>query len=68
MKPKGVAMLVVGDEMKAMLEQAEQGNLDRLAMRVYLADGTYEDIVAGGTEEERAKALAELQAIPAQGH
>lgn len=54
-----------GEEMLAHLRELvrleEAGELECTAMRVFHKDGTWQDIVLGGTEEEQAKALAELR-------
>jgi len=51
--------------LKALLEELqrknEAGELECTALRVFRKDGTYEDIVLGGTDEERAAALADLR-------
>jgi hypothetical protein len=53
----------VSSVFKNLKELAERGELPCVAMRVYNVDGTWEDIVlGGGSEEERANALASLQA------
>lgn len=60
------AVLATGKEesvaaLKDLLARAERGELGCMALRVYNANGTWEDIVLGAeTEEEREKALADL--------
>lgn len=50
------------EELKELKARAQQGEIESLAMRVYLKDGTYQDIVTGyKTEEERLVMLADLQ-------
>ena len=54
------------DEAKKVLEEltarAQQGDIETLAVRLYLKDGTYQDIVTGyKNEEERLAMLADLQ-------
>lgn len=47
--------------LEELLARAERGELGCMALRVYNADGTWEDVVLGAeTEEEREKALSEL--------
>ncbi len=38
----------------------ERGEFTCVALRVFLADGTWEDMALGGTEEEQEAALADL--------
>jgi len=47
--------------MKKLLAMAERDEIQCGAMRVFKADGTFEDIAFGGTEEERDEALAKLR-------
>lgn len=53
------------DEMKETLDdllaKAQRGELASFSARIFKADGTWEDIAAGGTAEERAEALAALR-------
>lgn len=49
------------DVLAEMLEKAEAGELDCVALRIFRSDGTVEDIAFGGTEEEQAAALAALK-------
>ncbi|MEJ8837742.1 hypothetical protein [Ramlibacter sp. AN1133] len=65
--PKDLEFRTVGlqGEMIAALEDLkarfERGEIRVAALRVYNADGTFEDVVLGGdTEEEREQALADL--------
>lgn len=46
--------------LKALAENARRPDFCCTALRIYNCDGTWEDIVLGGTESERAQALAEL--------
>lgn len=49
-------------QLKELIALTEQGDVESLSMRVYLKDGTYQDIVTGyKTEEERLEMLADLQ-------
>lgn len=65
-KPQMKVVLATGKEesvaaLEDLLARAERGELGCMALRVYNADGTWEDVVLGAeTEEERAKALADL--------
>ncbi len=45
-----------------LLKQAEAGDFDRLAMRLFRVDGTWEDIAVGGSPEWQEAARAKLQA------
>lgn len=54
------------DDAEKVLEEltalAQQGDIETLAVRLYLKDGTYRDIVTGyKTEEERLTMLADLR-------
>lgn len=50
------------EQLKKLNDSVQQGNIESLAVRLYLKDGTYKDIVAGyETEEERLTMLADLQ-------
>jgi hypothetical protein len=49
-------------ELLELRRQFEAGEISCAAFRVYRADGTWEDVVLGGTAEERAEALAQLHA------
>jgi hypothetical protein len=53
-------------ELAELLRKAEAGEFPPTALRVFMEDGTYDDMVFGGTEEERAKALAGLRALVAR--
>jgi cupin superfamily acireductone dioxygenase involved in methionine salvage len=39
-----------------------------VALRVFTVDGTWEDIVLGGTDEEQAQALANLRAAKSRAN
>lgn len=47
--------------LEKMLERAKAGELQCFAARVFNKDGTWEDVAAGGTEEQRAALLAKVQ-------
>ncbi len=50
------------EQLKELETRAQQGDIESLAVRLYLKDGTYQDVVTGyKTEEERLIMLAELQ-------
>lgn len=50
------------EQLKELKARAQQGDIESLAVRLYLKDGTYQDIVTGyKTEEERLVMLADLQ-------
>lgn len=49
-------------QLKELTNLAQQGDIESLSVRIYLKDGTYQDIVTGyKTEEERLEMLADLQ-------
>lgn len=52
------ATLQMLEKLKA---QAESGELICVALRLFKPDGTYEDVAIGGTEQERAEALAKMR-------
>ncbi|KWT82050.1 MULTISPECIES: hypothetical protein [unclassified Variovorax] len=54
----------VVEHLEKLLVAAKAGELDDVVMahRVFKSDGTFEDIVFGGTEEQREPALAKLSA------
>jgi hypothetical protein len=60
------------DDTVAMLtklqERFERGEIQCAALRLFRPDGTWEDIVLGGTPEEQAAALADLQASHRKAH
>lgn len=67
MSSKSVALGLANgpEEVVARLEelkgQFERGEIRCAALRVYNADGTWQDVVLGGdTDDERANALADL--------
>lgn len=45
-----------------MMDRVQRGEISCVALRLFKPDGTWEDIAVGGTEEEKAKALADLRA------
>jgi hypothetical protein len=51
-----------------LLQKARENNLSCIAMRQYKDDGTFEDVVIGGTKKERAKALAVLKKMYASAN
>ncbi|CAN7782758.1 hypothetical protein LJR175_008242 [Variovorax sp. LjRoot175] len=54
----------VVEHLEKLLAAAKAGELDDVVMahRVFKSDGTFEDIVFGGTDEQRQAALAKLRA------
>lgn len=49
-------------QLKELTHLAQQGDIESLSVRIYLKDGTYQDIVTGyKTEEDRLEMLANLQ-------
>jgi hypothetical protein len=44
--------------LRELLHEAQFGSLNCMVLRVFRSDGSWEDLVLGGTEEERAKAQA----------
>jgi hypothetical protein len=48
--------------LKDLLAKFERGELECAALRVFREDGTWEDVMIGGSEEQRARMLADLQA------
>lgn len=57
----------LGKALRDMIERAERGTLGCVAFRLYKADGSWEDVALGGTEEEQEQALRDLRA-GARGH
>lgn len=52
----------LAQELRRLADLAESGEVVCVALRLFMADGTSEDIVVGGvSEEQRAEALARLQ-------
>ena len=51
-----------------LLDRAERGERFCAAMRLFMADGTWQDIAIGGTEEEQVQALADLRAAKDKAH
>jgi hypothetical protein len=49
------------EKLRELTRQAEAGELECTALRLFLKDGTYEDVALGGTDEEQKAALAELR-------
>lgn len=50
------------EQIKKLNDRVQHGDIESLAVRLYLKDGTYKDIVGGyETEEERLAMLADLQ-------
>ena len=49
------------EKLKELTRQAEAGELECTALRLFLKDGTFKDVAFGGTEEEQKAALAELR-------
>lgn len=48
--------------------RVERGEISCIALRVYRADGSWEDVVIGGTEQEQGEALASLRRGFEQAH
>ena len=49
------------EEFEELKARALQGDIESLAVRLYLKDGTYQDVVTGyKTEEERLAMLADF--------
>jgi len=51
-----------------LLDKAKRGDLSCVAMRQFKADGTFEDVVIGGTADERAETLAAFKKMYAQAN
>ncbi|VTU37125.1 hypothetical protein [Variovorax sp. PBL-E5] len=49
------------EHLERMLELAKAGAVNCVAYRIFKDDGTWEDVAAGGTEEQRAAMLAKLR-------
>ncbi len=54
--------------LQELQERFERGEVHCAALRLFKADGTWEDVVLGGTEDERAAALADLQTMHVRAH
>lgn len=59
--------VVLGNEaalaaLRELLHEAEHGSLNCVVLRIYRSGGDWEDLVLGGTQEEQARALADLRA------
>ena len=52
-------MVAILEDLKAKMER---GEIRCAALRLFLPDGTWEDVAVGGTEQEQAEALAALRA------
>ncbi|MDQ0570568.1 hypothetical protein QFZ42_002402 [Variovorax paradoxus] len=50
--------------LRELLHEAEFGSLNCIALRVFHSDGSWEDLVLGGTKEEQAKAQALSSGVP----
>ncbi len=49
-------------ELQRLADQAERGEVVCAALRLFMADGTWEDVMVGGeNDDQRAEALARLQ-------
>jgi len=62
--PRYDAVMGKDDSLRALQdlqERFERGEVRCAALRLFKADGTWEDVVLGGDEEEQAEALADLQ-------
>lgn len=49
------------EKLRELIRQAEAGELKCTALRLLQKDGTFQDVVFGGTEEEQQAALADLR-------
>lgn len=47
--------------LRELQERFERGEVKCAALRLFKPDGTWEDVVIGGDEDEQAEALADLQ-------
>lgn len=51
------------ERLKVLIDQAQRGEIDCVAVRLFQSDGTWEDVVIGGaSDEEREAALEALRA------
>jgi hypothetical protein len=61
-----------GDDMVRVLNELQdrylRGELRCVALRVFNKDGTWEDVALGGTPEEQAEALENLQQMHRRSH
>ncbi len=61
----GVALLErenLAQDLRRLADRARRGELACIALRLFKPDGTWQDIVLGGTnDDQRAEALARLQ-------
>ena len=61
----GVALLErenLAQDLRRLADRARRGELACIALRLFKPDGTWQDIVLGGTnDDQRAEALAGLQ-------
>lgn len=48
--------------------QLESGEISCAALRLFLKDGTWQDVAIGGDEEEKAEALEHLRQVYAQSN
>jgi len=65
------AAIQPGDITKALEDlraRVEKGEISCIALRLYGADGSWEDVAIGGTEQEQADALATLRRGFEQAH
>ena len=51
-----------------LIEKLESGEVTSCSIRVYKADGTWEDVTFGETEAERVEALAALHQMIKNAH
>lgn len=54
--------------LRKLIEDYESGDLTAVSLRVYKADGTWEDLSFGDDAEDRATTLAALHKMLAQAH
>lgn len=65
------AVVQPGDITRALEElkaRVEKGEISCIALRLYRTDGSWEDVAIGGTDEEKAEALASLRRGFEQAH
>jgi hypothetical protein len=66
--PRYDAVMGKNESVRALRElqdRFERGEVRCAALRLFKPDGTWEDVVIGGDEDEQAEALADLQRMHA---
>lgn len=58
----------MGRVLRELIERFESGEMTAVSLRVYKADGTWEDLSLGEDAEDRATTLTELHKMLAQAH